>query len=91
MSRPCHCHKVLAAMLCLALGAGAWAARVSDVSNTPHNLSVTGPGPVRAVSESQICVFCHTPGGEHSRRAALEPHPVRRDLHAVHVELHQRG
>jgi hypothetical protein len=31
------------------------------VSNTPHNLSVTGPGPVRAVSESQICVFCHTP------------------------------
>ena len=26
-----------------------------------HNLSVSGPGPVRAISESQICVFCHTP------------------------------
>lgn len=26
-----------------------------------HNLSITGPGPVRAVSETQVCVFCHTP------------------------------
>ena len=56
-----HCHNALAGILCLAFGAGAWAARVPDVSSTPHNLSVTGPGPVRAVSESQICVFCHTP------------------------------
>jgi hypothetical protein len=39
------------------------AARVSDVANTKHNLSVSGPGPVRAVSETQICVFCHTPHG----------------------------
>jgi hypothetical protein len=37
------------------------AARVSDVANTKHNLSASGPGPVRAVSETQICVFCHTP------------------------------
>ena len=37
------------------------AARVSDVAQTPHNLSVSGPGPVKALSESQICVFCHTP------------------------------
>ncbi len=37
------------------------AARISDVANTKHNLSVTGPGSVRADSESQICVFCHTP------------------------------
>ncbi len=26
-----------------------------------HNLSVSGPGPVKAVSETQVCVFCHTP------------------------------
>lgn len=36
---------------------------VSDVRNTKHNLSVTGPGPVKAVSENQVCVFCHTPHG----------------------------
>lgn len=35
--------------------------RISDIRNTKHNLSVTGPGGVKATSESEICVFCHTP------------------------------
>jgi len=35
----------------------------NDVANTPHNLSVGGPGTVTAVSETQVCVFCHTPHG----------------------------
>ena len=35
----------------------------SDVASTPHNLSVDGPGTVRATSETQVCVFCHTPHG----------------------------
>lgn len=39
----------------------AYGARISDVRNTAHNFSVTGPGSVKAVSETQICVFCHTP------------------------------
>ncbi|MDI3280967.1 MAG: cytochrome c3 family protein [Bacillota bacterium] len=26
-----------------------------------HDLSLSGPGPVKAVTESQICLFCHTP------------------------------
>ena len=26
-----------------------------------HNLSVTGPGPVKAQTETEICIFCHTP------------------------------
>ena len=26
-----------------------------------HNLSVTGPGPVKATAETEICIFCHTP------------------------------
>lgn len=49
----------------LALGAGAavWAQRVSDIANTRHNLSVTGPGTAKATSETQVCVFCHTPHG----------------------------
>jgi hypothetical protein len=46
------------------------AERISDIRNTKHNLSVTGPGPVRAVSESQICVFCHTPHGAEQVPAA---------------------
>ncbi|HFQ13954.1 MAG TPA: hypothetical protein ENK40_04075, partial [Gammaproteobacteria bacterium] len=37
------------------------AATVSDIANTVHNLSSSGPGNVTATSESQICVFCHTP------------------------------
>lgn len=32
-----------------------------SVANTVHNLSVTGPGTVKAVSETEICIFCHTP------------------------------
>lgn len=44
------------------------AARISDISNTKHNFSATvAPTETvreaRAVSESQICAFCHTPHG----------------------------
>ena len=35
--------------------------RISDITNTKHNLSASGSGTVKATSESQICVFCHTP------------------------------
>ncbi len=31
------------------------------VSQTVHNLSVSGPGRIRAASETQVCVFCHAP------------------------------
>lgn len=29
------------------------------IRDTRHNLSTTGPGPIRAVDEDRICVFCH--------------------------------
>jgi predicted CXXCH cytochrome family protein len=32
-----------------------------SVVNTVHNLSASGPGDVHALSESEICIFCHTP------------------------------
>lgn len=35
--------------------------RIADVRGTAHNLSAAGPGAVKATSESQVCVFCHTP------------------------------
>jgi hypothetical protein len=36
-------------------------AQGSSVATTVHNLSVTGPGEIRALSETEICKFCHIP------------------------------
>lgn len=36
-------------------------AAAAPVSSSKHNLSVSGPGTIKATGESQICVFCHTP------------------------------
>ena len=33
----------------------------SGIINTKHNLSVSGPGPIKSYTEDRICVFCHTP------------------------------
>ncbi len=42
--------------------AAAVVARGDDrVSNSRHDLSTFGPGPIRATSESEVCIFCHTP------------------------------
>ena len=46
-----------------AAGIPAHAERVSDVRRTLHNLSAAGPGATKAASETQVCVFCHTPHG----------------------------
>ena len=32
-----------------------------SIINTVHNLSVSGPGIVKANTETEICLFCHTP------------------------------
>ncbi|MFQ5461688.1 MAG: cytochrome c3 family protein [Phycisphaerae bacterium] len=32
-----------------------------SVVNSKHDLSAHGPGPIRAVEESEVCIFCHTP------------------------------
>ena len=36
---------------------------ISDVAGTKHNLSVASSGTVKAVTEDEVCVFCHTPHG----------------------------
>ncbi|MDR9499656.1 MAG: cytochrome c3 family protein [Hydrogenovibrio sp.] len=51
------------ALLFVAYAQNTLAANVSNVANTKHNLSASGPGSVKAVSEDRICVFCHTPHG----------------------------
>jgi predicted CXXCH cytochrome family protein len=33
----------------------------AGVATTKHNLSASGPGSVKASTETQICVFCHAP------------------------------
>lgn len=36
-------------------------AESQSIVNTKHNMSVSGPGTVKATTESEICIFCHTP------------------------------
>ncbi|MEW6117902.1 MAG: cytochrome c3 family protein [Nitrospirota bacterium] len=38
----------------------AWGAK-AGIASTVHNLSVSGPGELKALTETRICVFCHTP------------------------------
>jgi len=33
----------------------------AGIATTKHNLSTSGPGPVKSTTESEICIFCHTP------------------------------
>ncbi len=35
----------------------------ATILNTKHNLSVTGKGNIKAATETEVCVFCHTPHG----------------------------
>lgn len=36
-------------------------AAYSGIATTKHNLSISGPGTVKATTEERLCVFCHTP------------------------------
>ena len=59
MSRGIFLSSLLASMLAVSFSLPAQ--RLSDIANTRHNLSTSSPGTVAAVTETQICVFCHTP------------------------------
>jgi len=51
-----------AAVVCAAgLASNAHAQIPANILHTPHNLSVTGTGTYRALTETRICIFCHTP------------------------------
>ncbi len=32
-----------------------------SIVGSPHDLSVSGPGPIHAFNEEQVCIFCHAP------------------------------
>jgi hypothetical protein len=55
----CTIVAVVIAITVAATESFAWAG-TQDVINSPHNLSVSGTGPVTS-SQSQVCVFCHAP------------------------------
>jgi len=57
--------------------AEAGAAARSTVVGSKHDFSVTGPGPIKAVTETQVCLFCHL---THSGAAKLGNRP---DTHAA--------
>ena len=48
----------------LLLGVFCTSALGGNIRLTKHNLSISGPGPITASSESRICVFCHIPHGQ---------------------------
>jgi predicted CXXCH cytochrome family protein len=41
--------------------AAAVACADESIVNSKHDLSARGPGPIRAVTETEICIFCHAP------------------------------
>jgi len=49
----------LAALLAPALAL----AQARGVVGSKHDLSASGPGPIRATQEKQVCIFCHVPHG----------------------------
>lgn len=50
-----------AGILALTVFADPFAQAGRQIATTKHNLSATGPGTVKATTEGQICIFCHTP------------------------------
>jgi len=44
----------------LVAAGAALAAQADSVVNSVHNLSVNGPGTIKATSEKGVCIFCHT-------------------------------
>jgi hypothetical protein len=56
--------------IALSLAAGSSFAQQSGVASTRHNLSVSGPGELKAATETQVCKFCHVP------HSAIVPQPL---------------
>lgn len=52
------------------------------VANSKHNLSASGPGTIKATTESEICVFCHVP---HNSTPGVAPLWNRRLSSAVYT------
>ena len=38
-------------------------AQSSSISGSGHDLSINGPGPVKATTNTEVCIFCHVAHG----------------------------
>ncbi len=56
-----HLFAILVAVALFAAALAAAAPADDSVVNSKHDLSAFGPGPVRALTESEVCIFCHAP------------------------------
>jgi predicted CXXCH cytochrome family protein len=45
-------------LILLLVASGVFAA---SIVNSPHNLTASGPGTIKAATEQDVCIFCHTP------------------------------
>jgi predicted CXXCH cytochrome family protein len=50
-----------ALLFCLGFSTESRVRAEESIVLSPHNLSASGPGTVRALNESEICIFCHAP------------------------------
>lgn len=62
--------KMFKQSLALASLAALATAAFAGITDTPHNLTSTGPGPNTQTSTGQICVFCHTPHASNTNATA---------------------
>ncbi len=67
---------ILVATLFTATAASAAGTRGgSSVFGSKHDLSVTGPGPIKAESETRVCIFCHISHGASATAKHLSSRP----------------
>jgi predicted CXXCH cytochrome family protein len=66
-------------LLALALGAST-AGGPRKLVGSKHDLSVTGPGPIRALSERNPCIFCHISHSATGERLSNRPDPQQRHV-----------
>ncbi len=59
-------------------------AGAQKIESTKHNLSVSGPGPIKAATEERICIFCHAPHRS-SGQAPLWNHEDTRSSYIVYT------
>ncbi|HSN89704.1 MAG TPA: cytochrome c3 family protein, partial [Anaeromyxobacteraceae bacterium] len=71
---------LLSALLAATAPLAAPGAPGGRVAGSKHDLSVGGPGPIRAVSEDRVCIFCHVSHGSGGEVLVNRPDPS-----AVHV------
>lgn len=59
--RPSKLSALVAVLAICTAGGGAARAQNESVVSTVHNLSASGPGIIRSLSEAEVCKFCHVP------------------------------